>query len=97
MTKNLNKVRDMKHAKYNRCIKGDKRLLKAIARVYQHLDPYMIEDFKYDYDEDGNRIVISETYKLRFWVEFSVWQEIVEDLELVVDKNVPQKREWWIV
>ena len=91
MTKNLNKVRDMKHAKYWRRIKASKDVLERISLQYKDLNPVLKEEVSYvEYEgwvPNGEWILI-------FVVEMSVWNEIVKDLGLVVNKEVRQKREW---
>ena len=44
MEKNLNKVRDMKHAKYRKYIIGDEIALRRIKLMYEDLNPILKED-----------------------------------------------------
>lgn len=93
MEKNLNKVRDMKHAKYVRFIKGDEIALRRIKLMYEDLNPELREGQKYissvGWVGDGNYVLI-------FKVEMDVWNEMVRSLGLKCNKNVRQKREWRI-
>lgn len=93
MNKNLNKVRDMKHAKYYRFIRASKDVLERISLLYEDLNPVLKEEVSYvEYEgwvPNGEWILI-------FVVEMSVWNEMVKNLGLIVNKEVRQKREWRI-
>ena len=93
MSKNLNKVRDMKHAKYYKMIRADKDVLERIALMYEDLKPELRAEKTYmssaGWIENGQ-------YLLIFRVELSVWNQMVKNLGLVVNKHVRQKREWRI-
>ena len=93
MEKNLNKVRDMKHAKYIKWIIGDEIALRRIKLMYEDLNPVLREDEKY---VSSVGWVGNGKYLLIFKVEMSVWNEIVKNLGLKCNKNVRQKREWRI-
>ena len=93
MEKNLNKVRDMKHAKYRKYIIGDEIALRRIKLMYEDLNPILKEDKRYASSVgDASNV----DYLLIFKVEMSVWNEIVKNLGLKCNKNVRQKREWRI-
>ena len=93
MEKNLNNVRDMKHAKYIKWIIGDEIALRRIKLMYEDLNPVLKEDKRYVSSIDA---VSNVDYLLIFKVEMSVWNEIVKNLGLKCNKNVRQKREWRI-
>ena len=93
MEKTLNKVRDMKHAKYCKYIIGDEIALRRIKLMYEDLNPILKEDKRYVSSIDA---VSNIDYLLIFKVEMSVWNEIVKNLGLKCNKNVRQKREWRI-
>ena len=93
MEKNLNKVRDMKHAKYRKYIIGDEIALRRIKLMYEDLNPLLKED---EESVSGTGWVGNGKYLLIFKVEMSVWNEIVKNLGLECNKNVRQKREWRI-
>ena len=93
MEKNLNKVRDMKHAKYRKYIIGDEIALRRIKLMYEDLNPILKEDEEY---VSGAGWVGNGKYLLIFKVEMSVWNEIVKNLGLECNKNVRQKKEWRI-
>ena len=93
MEKNLNNVRDMKHAKYIKWIISDEIALRRIKLMYEDLNPILKEDKRYVSSIDA---VSNVDYLLIFKVEMSVWNEIVKNLGLKCNKNVRQKREWRI-
>lgn len=100
--KNLNKVRDMSHAKYTRIIKGDEIQLRRIALIYSDFDHKLINrksyktiyvDDEYGYYED---IISEDHYELVFHVDMETWDHMVKNLGLKLNKEVRQKREWRI-
>ena len=93
MEKNLNKVKDMKHAKYCKYIIGDEITLRRIKLMYEDLNPILKEDKRYVLSVGA---VSNVDYLLIFKVEMSVWNEIVKNLGLECNKKVRQKREWRI-
>ena len=93
MEKNLNNVRDMKHAKYCKYIIGDEITLRRIKLMYEDLNPILKEDKRY---VSSVGAVSNVDYLLIFKVEMSMWNEIVKNLGLECNKNVRQKREWRI-
>lgn len=93
MNKNLNKVRDMKHAKYARRIRASKDVLERISLLYEDLNPVLKEDVSYMEYEGW---VPNGEWMLTFVVEMSMWNEIVKNLGLIVNKEVRGKREWRI-
>lgn len=93
MEKNLNNVRDMKHAKYIKWIIGDEIALRRIKLMYEDLNPVLKEDKRYVSSVDDASNV---DYLLIFKVEMSVWNEIIKNLGLKCNKNVRRKREWRI-
>ena len=91
--KKLNRVKDMKHAKYCKYIIGDEITLRRIKLMYEDLNPILKEDKRYASSVgDASNV----DYLLIFKVEMSVWNEIVKNLGLKCNKNVRQKREWRI-
>ena len=93
MEKNLNKVKDIKHAKYCRYIIGDEITLRRIKLMYEDLNPILKEDKRYALSVGA---VSNVDYLLIFKVEMSMWNEIVKNLGLKCNNNVRQKREWRI-
>ena len=93
MEKNLNKVKDMKHAKYIKWIIGDEIALRRIKLMYEDLNPVLRE---HKIIVSGVGFVSDGNYILTFKVEMSVWNEIVKNLGLECNKNVRRKREWRI-
>ena len=93
MEKNLNKVKDMKHAKYCKYIIGDEITLRRIKLMYEDLNPILKADKRY---VSSIGAVNNVDYLLIFKVEMSVWSEIVKNLGLECNKNVRHKREWRI-
>lgn len=103
MSKNLNKIRNMAHAKYYKWIKGDEISLRRIMLMYEDLNPELqctkkFIGYEYIDDEDGyyTEANYEKEWKLLFNVEMSVWNNIVKNLGLKVNKEVRQKREWKI-
>jgi hypothetical protein len=94
MKKQMNKVRDMKHAKYTRFIKGDEIRLRRIALMYSDLNPNLREETAYN---GHGYLEKTGSYILVFRVEMSMWNEMVRCLGLKCDTKVRQKRMWEIV
>lgn len=97
MSKNLNKVRDMKHTKYARIIRGDEIRIRRIALMYSDFNPNLVEETEVYYDEFGDyHRVPTGYYRLVFSIEMDVWNKMVKDLGLIRVKEVSQKRLWEI-
>lgn len=84
--KNMNKVRNMKEAKYTRFIDGDHEMLERIKLMYGE---YVVHN---EYYPDG--YFMDGTLMLR--VTMDVWNDMVSKLGLILDKEKPQKRYWRI-
>ena len=93
MSKNLNKVRDMSHAKYYRLLEGDEIQLRRIALMYNDLNPKLMENTVF---VQGEGWIKDGTYALVFKVEISMWKQMVKDLGLVKAENSYQNRNWRI-